>query len=93
MKRIMFFVMLVASLVVMTCCSAEDPFSEWNDYQDNQWANNGAQMPGNTGGGSSSTTGELATFTVSLDQTSAEPTTTASEYFPEEEDALENNEF
>ena len=44
-------------------------------------------------GGSSTTTGELTTFSVSIDQTSAEPTTTASEYLPEEEDALENNSF
>lgn len=48
-------------------------------------------MPG--GNGSSSTTGELATFDIAIDKTSAEPSDAADEYFPEAEDALESNEF
>ena len=93
MKKIVYFVMLVASLVVITCCSAEDPFSDYGIDPQTPWNNSETVIPGNTGNGSSSTTGELTTFTVNLDQTSAEPTTASSEYFPEEEDALENNEF
>ena len=94
MKRIMYLTMLVASLVAMTCCSADDPFSEFDDYQENQWGNNEQGIvPNNNSGGSSSTTGELSTFTVSLDKTTAEPSATAAEFFLEDEDALENNDF
>ena len=92
MKRMMFFTMLMASLVVLTCCSADDPLSDLYDDPE-EWNQGGSLVPGNNGSGSSATTGALSTFTVNLDQTTAEPTATASEYFPEDEDALENNDF
>ena len=86
----MLFTMLVASVAMLTCCSAEDPFEEFINNEDNGW-NNGTNMNG--GNGSSATTGELATFDISIDKSSAEPAETAAEYFPEEEDAMENNTF
>ena len=43
--------------------------------------------------GNAAVTGELATFDVQTDRTTAEPASTAAEYFPVEEDMLENNEF
>ena len=79
--------MLMASLAVMTSCSVEDPF-ELND--NGNWYYEG-NMPFNNG--SSVTTGELTTFDIAIDQSKAEPTETAAEYFPDEEDALENNTF
>ena len=79
--------MLMASVTIMTCCTAEDPFEEFGN---GGW-NNGGNMPG--GIGNSATTGELATFDINLDKSSAEPTEVAAEYFPDEEDALENNTF
>ncbi len=94
MKQLISNMMLIASTVMMTGCSATDPISEWNN--DTDW---GGTLPGqgqNTGGstgGSSATTGELTTFDVSLDLTTAEPATTATAYLPDEEDALENNSF
>ncbi len=90
MKKIMMSAMLIASIAVMTGCSADDPFEDYNENGNNGW-NTGSNTPG--GNGSSATTGELATFDVAIDRTTAEPTTVASEYFPDEEDALENNEF
>lgn len=84
--------MLLASTVMMTSCLADDPFSDGSNNWDYSWDDNGSTTtPGS--GGSSTTTGELTTFDVNIDQTSAEPTTTASEYLPDEEDALENNSF
>ena len=80
--------MLVASVSVMTCCTSDDWLEESYNYG-NQEIRNG----GNMSSGNSATTGELATFNIALDEMSAEPQTTASEYFPDEEDALENNEF
>ena len=84
--------MLIASTVMMTSCLADDPFSDGSNNWDYSWDDNGSTTtPGS--GSSSTTTGELTTFDVNIDQTSAEPTTTASEYLPDEEDALENNSF
>jgi hypothetical protein len=77
---------------MMTSRLADDPFSDGSNNWDYSWDDNGSTTtPGS--GGSSTTTGELTTFDVNIDQTSAEPTTTASEYLPDEEDALENNSF
>ena len=90
--KTMIKMMLIASTVLMTSCMADDPFSDGSNNWDYSWGDNGSTT--NPGASSSSTTtGELTTFTVSIDQTSAEPTTTASEYLPDEEDALENNSF
>ena len=91
MKKILFLSVFAASVTVMTCCTAEDPFEEFSNNGNNnnyEW-NNG----GNTPGGSSATTGELATFDVAIDKTTAEPATTAGEYYPDEEDVLESNAF
>lgn len=87
MKKMMVLMMLSASIAVLTCCSAEDPLDDfggnnsWNDFNN---------MPGNNGNAG---TGELSTFDIALDMTSAEPTNVATAYFPDEEDMLENNEF
>ena len=90
--KTMIKMMLLASTVMMTSCLADDPFSDGSNNWDYSWGDNGSTTtPGS--GGSSTTTGELTTFSVSIDQTSAEPTTTTSEYLPDEEDALENNSF
>ena len=90
--KTMIKMMLLASTVMMTSCLADDPFSDGSNNWDYSWDDNGSTTtPGS--GGSSTTTGELTTFDVNIDQTSAEPTTTTSEYLPDEEDALENNSF
>ena len=73
------------SVLMLTGCSA-DPFEELGN--NNSW-NNGAS----TTGGSSAITGELATFDVVIDKTTAEPTDVATAYYPNEEDVLENNVF
>ena len=90
MNKTMKKMMLLASVAIMASCSAEDPFSDMSNWNSG-WVDSGT--PGQTSSGSSTTTGELATYTVSIDQTTAEPTDAASEYFPDEEDALENNSF
>ena len=91
MRKVMIFAMFVISLTIMTCCSAEDPFSDYGDMNDSNW--NRGETPMNNGSGSSTTTGELTSFSVKIDETTAEPSSSSSEYFPDEEDALENNEF
>ena len=92
--KTMIKMMLMASAVMMTGCQTDDPFSE----NDNNWDYNGGNNetitpPDSNSGSSSTTTGELTTFSINIDQASAEPTNTVSEYLPDEEDALENNSF
>ena len=92
MKKTMMKTMFIALVAMAAGCTADDPFSD----SDNSWGNddlNGGTSGGQSGSGSSSTSGELTTFAVAIDKTSAEPTSTATEYFPDEEDALENNSF
>ena len=86
------FAMLIASLAMMNSCTADDPFSSLGYGGDNNWNNDGTSGSISTGG-SSTTTGDLTTFAVTIDQTTVEPSTTASAYLPDEEDALENNSF
>ena len=87
----MFRMMLLASVTMTAACSKE---SSLDDYVNN--ANNNSSGGTSTTGGSGSATagsGELTTFTIGIDKTTAEPTDVADEYFPDEEDMLENNEF
>ena len=84
MKKVLFISLFAACISVITCCTI-DPSYDDSAYE---WYNDG----GNSSD-SSTTTGELATFDIALDLTSSEPGTTVSEFFPDEEDVLENNEF
>ena len=83
------YVVLLISVALMTCCTAEDPFGNSSSW--NNWSDTG--FPDQSSSGSSTTTGELTTFTVDIDKTTAEPSTTASAYLPDEEDDLQNNSF
>ena len=72
MKKISFFAMLIAYLVVMTCCSKDDPLTELENYSGSSWNNGGSSTGSGTGGnGSSAITGELTTFDISLDAMTA----------------------
>ena len=88
MKKIFNLAILAVSAIMLTSCTADDPFEEYNNSWNNNWNNGPA-----TAGGSSVTTGELAKFDVAIDKTTAEPADVATAYFPDEEDALENNDF
>ena len=78
----------VVGMAACTSCTADDPFSDtYNNGNSGTIYNGGSN-------GSSATTGQLTSFAVSIDKTTAEPTTTASEYFPDaDEDPLEKNTF
>jgi len=87
----MFRMMLLASVTMTAACSKE---SSLDDYYNNT-INNSSGGTTTTGGSGSATagSGELTTFTIGIDKTTVEPTDAADEYFPDEEDMLENNEF
>ena len=73
-------VLLLMTMFCVVACQNDD--TDYNIY-----------TAGTATTGSSTTTGELATFDIAIDRTTVEPTEAAEEYFPDEEDALENNEF
>ena len=93
MRKITILAMLTTAMTIWTGCSSDDPIADY--ITPTNPSDNTPQEPGVTPseGGSSTTTGELATFTIALDKTTAEPTDVADPYFPEEEDDLANNEF
>lgn len=84
MKTISILAIMAASAIMLTSCSADDPFEEYNSSSSNAYSSTG---------GSSVTTGELVTFDVAVDKSTAEPMEAATAYYPDEEDVLENNEF
>ncbi len=86
MKKIVLYPVLAAAMMIMAGCTAENPYEEFSNNNNNSDWNNGSN-------GYSTTTGELATFDIEIDKTTAEPTTTASEYFPDEEDVLTASNF
>ena len=97
MKKAMILSMLAALTWLNTACSSDDPLDSYTNK--NTTADNTGNS-GNTSGGSSSSsgsstaTGDLTTFSVKIDKTTAEPTSgIAAAYYPEEEDNLANNSF
>ena len=87
MKEKVFSMMLLASMAaVTTACTSDDPFSNYAD-DINNWSG------GYTGGGSSSATGELTTFDVSIDQVTAEPASTADAYYPNTKDVFSSSDY
>ncbi len=88
MKKNLFYLMLAGCMVVVMGCTAEDPLEEFSS-NGNESGNNVSNLSVSN----SATTGELATFDISLDTEHAEGTENAEGYFPDEEDVLENNEF
>ena len=81
MKKIMTGTMLAALVTLMTACTQDDA-TNYNPYSNGQDNNNS--------GTADLGTGDLATFTISVDKTSAEPTSSATAYYPESEDNLDD---
>ena len=80
--------MTIAVAILMTACSTDDPFSDYNNYN---W--NTGNNVGSTISGTYTTSGELTTFTLEIDNTTAEPANKADAYYPDEEDDINQNSF
>ena len=87
--------MLFASVAVLTACSSDDPFDSVNNMVPPAVNGGGGGMVNGGGGtsGSTAATGELLTFEVAIDKTSAEPTSTVSAYYPETTDDISTQAF
>ena len=86
MKKTMMPIMLMAAMTMMTmttACSSDDPLS------------NDSIINGDDDGSSSSTGtySDMKTFTIAIDKTTAEPTSTATAQYPEEGDAFSSQTF
>lgn len=90
MKKVMTALMLAAS-TILGCTTDED--DSWLDDIYGGTQTDGSAIGGSVNGGATAGSGELTSFTVAIDKSSAEPTATVSEYFPDEEDDLANNTF
>ena len=84
MKRMTIQTMLAALLIATTACSTDSAL-------DNFPFNPGGEMGGS--GGSTAGSGELLTFGVNIDKTTAEPTEAATATYPEASDAISQNTF
>jgi hypothetical protein len=89
MKKMMFLMMLTASMAVLTACSSDDPF----DTTTNNVFNPGGTEIGGGNGSSTASSGELLSFSVNLDMNTAEPASTVAAYYPEAEDDITTQTF
>ncbi len=89
MKKMMFLSTFASAMALMVACSAQDPYEDFQTYYND--FGGGGMMGGM--GSMSAASGQLTEFTIDLDKSTAEPTDAATEYFPEEEDNLDNNSF
>jgi len=87
--------MLCASAMALTtACTTDDPFSEYTNYGGGSTWNGGNENNGNGNEGSSSSGSYTVSLTdIAIDKTTAEPTSAASAYYPEDEDNIENESF
>lgn len=85
--------MLIASAAVMTACSSDDPIENAYNYLDPGMLGPGGDMMTGGAGGASAGTGEMLSFEVALDKTSAEPTSTVTAYYPETADDVSKQTF
>ena len=91
MKKVMKAMALLALMIGMQGCSSEE--DSWLDDWYGEIEDGSTASGGYSSGGATAGSGELTSFTVSIDKTSAEPQTTASEYFPDPEDDLAASTF
>ena len=73
MKKVLNFMVLVVSALILQCCSTDDPISDI--YNGNGY--NGGMN--NNSGNNSSMGSELLTFSVEIDRTTPEPSMTVAE--------------
>ena len=91
MKKIMTAMVVVTAGLILQCCSTDDPLS----YSENSatWSSNSNVTAEVNGSTTNAESGELVSFDVNIDQSTAEPTPTVAAYYPDEEDNLTNNSF
>lgn len=90
MKKATMMTMLTACLTLTTACSTDDPLDDFNGNS-SLVDNNGNNMNGSSSATAAS--GELLSFSVAIDKTTAEPTDAAAALYPEASDDISKNTF
>ena len=92
----MILTMLAATGMLLAACSTDSPYDAYNSYY-NPGTEGGMPTGGDaqSGGSGSSTAGlgELTNYQVSIDKTTAEPTSTVAAYYPETDDDITTQTF
>ena len=94
MKKVIYVMMLIASMTGWTACTSEDPISDW--YNNGLTPYNNGNNQDNNGGNqgiSSDTSSELLSFAVNIDKTTVEPASSATASYPEANDDISKNTF
>lgn len=89
MKKATMMTMLAACLTLTTACSTDDPLDDFNGNS-SLVDNNGNNMNGSS---ATAASGELLSFSVAIDKTTAEPTDAATALYPEASDDISKNTF
>lgn len=82
MKKVMFLAIILLSLTTIACTS-DDEAAEQTSYDTNSTADGSGSLAVNSS--------DLSSFTISIDKTTAEPTTSAEAFYPEAEDNLDDS--
>lgn len=91
MRKNLILTLSIAMTLMTTACSSDDPLSEDNNYSNIiDGSSSGSSSSGST---TTSTYAEMASFTVAIDKTTEEPTSTATAQYPEDGDAPNVNTF
>ncbi len=90
MKKATMMTMLAACLTMTTACSTNDPLDNFNGNSSTVDIN-GNNMNG--GSSASAASGELLSFSVAIDKTTAEPADAATALYPEASDDISKNTF
>lgn len=75
-------------VTMMTACSSDDPLSN-DDNGNNDWSDNGSD----DGSTTTSTYAEMTSFTIAIDKTTTEPTSSATAQYPDEVAAYSADNF
>lgn len=86
------FMAAMTMVTMTTACSSDDPLS--NDNDNNGWSDDGSSDGSSSGGGTTTSTySEMSTFTIAIDKTTAEPTSTATATYPDDVAAFDASNF
>lgn len=85
---------LAAFLVVLTACSTDSPYDDYTNYY-NPGTQGGIPGGGTSSGEGTATagSGELLSYQVAIDKTTAEPTSTVAAFYPEAADDVSTQTF
>lgn len=93
MKKVIYAMMLIASMTGWTACTSDDPISDLYDNGSTSYNENNQDNNGSNQSISSDTSSELLSFAVNIDKTAAEPASTAAASYPEASDDISKNTF